>query len=90
MNRRGFLAGILSLGVAPAIVRADSLMKIVPRNVELLLPYSEDITINQMRDLDFYDGIQWSQRDLAHQRLAKWYEDQLDRIAFNTITGVKT
>lgn len=28
MNRRGFLGSILALGVAPAIVRADSLMRI--------------------------------------------------------------
>lgn len=31
MNRRGFLSSILALGAAPAIVRADSLMRIVPR-----------------------------------------------------------
>ena len=29
MNRRGFLSGILASTAAPAIVRADSLMKIV-------------------------------------------------------------
>lgn len=28
MNRRGFLGSILALGAAPAIVRADSLMKL--------------------------------------------------------------
>lgn len=28
MNRRGFLRGILALGVAPAIVRASSLMQV--------------------------------------------------------------
>ena len=28
MNRRGFLAGILALGTAPAIVKADSIMRI--------------------------------------------------------------
>jgi hypothetical protein len=31
MNRRGFIGSILALGAAPAIVRADSLMRIVPR-----------------------------------------------------------
>lgn len=31
MNRRGFLSSILALAAAPAIVRADSLMRIVPR-----------------------------------------------------------
>ncbi len=33
MNRRGFLGSILALGAAPAIVRADSLMRIVPLDV---------------------------------------------------------
>lgn len=30
MNRRGFLGAILAAASAPAIVRADSLMRIVP------------------------------------------------------------
>lgn len=30
LNRRGFLAGMLALGAAPAIVRAESLMRVVP------------------------------------------------------------
>ncbi len=33
MNRRGFLKSILALAAAPAIVRADSLMRIVPRDL---------------------------------------------------------
>lgn len=37
MNRRGFLASCLALAAAPAIVRADSLMRIVPRET-LILP----------------------------------------------------
>lgn len=32
MNRRGFLQSCLALAAAPAIVRADSLMRIVPRD----------------------------------------------------------
>ena len=36
MNRRGFLGSILALGAAPAIVRADSLMRIVPRETLLI------------------------------------------------------
>lgn len=35
VNRRGFLGSILTLAAAPAIVRADSLMRIVP--VETLI-----------------------------------------------------
>ena len=42
MNRRGFLQSCLALSAAPAIVRADSLMRIVPREV-VLLPYQQEI-----------------------------------------------
>ena len=38
MNRRGFLLGCLAAAAAPAIVRADSLMRIVPRETAILLP----------------------------------------------------
>ena len=37
MNRRGFMGSILALGYAPAIVRADSLMRIVPRKALVML-----------------------------------------------------
>lgn len=37
MNRRSFLSGILAACAAPAIVRADSLMRIVPRDTSILL-----------------------------------------------------
>lgn len=36
LTRRGFLKGILLAGIAPAIVRADSLMRIIP--TETLFP----------------------------------------------------
>lgn len=38
MNRRGFLGFILAAAVAPAIVRADSLMRIVPIETAILMP----------------------------------------------------
>lgn len=38
MNRRGFLQTILAACVAPAIVRADSLMRVIPRETTILLP----------------------------------------------------
>lgn len=42
MNRRGFLGSILAACAAPAIVRADSLMRIVPRDLTVAgLPYAE-------------------------------------------------
>lgn len=37
MNRRGFLGSILAACAAPAIVRADSLMRIVPMDDTLVL-----------------------------------------------------
>lgn len=37
MNRRGFLGSILALGAAPAIVRADSLMRIIPLDQGVIL-----------------------------------------------------
>lgn len=36
MNRRGFLQSCLALAAAPAIVRADSLMRIVPRDAGII------------------------------------------------------
>lgn len=36
MNRRGFLKSMLVAGTAPAIVRADSLMRIIPRETEII------------------------------------------------------
>jgi hypothetical protein len=43
LNRRGFLGSILVAAAAPAIVRADSLMRIVPMGaVVLQVPWSLD------------------------------------------------
>ena len=36
MNRRGFIGSILALCAAPAIVRADSLMRIIPPRALIL------------------------------------------------------
>lgn len=43
ITRRGFLAGMLALGTAPAVVKADSLMKIVVPKREIILLSSLDI-----------------------------------------------
>lgn len=45
MNRRSFLWSILAAAVAPAIVRADSLMRIVPRETVLVDPYFDSVTL---------------------------------------------
>jgi hypothetical protein len=38
MNRRSFLQSILAVGIAPAVVRAESLMKMVRRESGLVVP----------------------------------------------------
>lgn len=38
MDRRGFLQSILVAAVAPAIVRADSLMRIIPTETTIFIP----------------------------------------------------
>lgn len=43
MDRRGFLGSILLAAVAPAIVRADSLMRIVPRETIIAAPSLAEI-----------------------------------------------
>ena len=53
MNRRSFLSSILAAGVAPAIVRADALMRVVPREA-VLLPagrvWSLDFAMEPLRE----------------------------------------
>ena len=74
MNRRGFISTILALGAAPAIVRADSLMRLGPAQTELLLPFSQEIIINQMRG--------------PHQfTLADWWAERVDAVFAAHILG---
>jgi hypothetical protein len=50
MNRRGFLGSILVACAAPAIVRADSLMRIVP--METLVSVGADDVFKTLTELD--------------------------------------
>lgn len=94
VNRRGFLKAILAVAAAPAIVRADSLMKVIPRNVEVWTWHQEPVVIDQMRDLQFFEGTQWSEAQIAAmraqalKRLSEWFANQLDRAAFTSLTGI--
>lgn len=96
VDRRGFLKSILALAAAPAIVRADSLMKVIPRNVEVFTWHQEPIVIDQMRDLQFLEGTQWSEaqidamnmRATARANLSEWLANQLDRVAFTSLAGI--
>lgn len=56
MDRRGFLGAMLALGAAPAIVRADSLMRIVvPREAALIL-WGDGIHDDTVALQTFVDG----------------------------------
>lgn len=73
MNRRGFLGSILAAGVAPAIVRIENLMGMVPTESGLLVPRSiEDLW---REDLHHYQGVDWAAGDdmtaFSLQRICK-------------------
>ena len=57
MNRRGFLQSCLIACAAPAIVRADSLMKIIPIKTKIIQPewLTEELKI--IISLDHHDFI---------------------------------
>lgn len=46
MNRRGFLGSILALGAAPAIVKAESLMRIAAPAAEVFTWHQETVIID--------------------------------------------
>lgn len=68
-TRRGFLSGILAIGAAPAIVRADSLMKIVATKQAIVLP----VSLKEMTRPGAYydvDVMLWDQRSQTAIRYA--------------------
>ena len=73
---------MLALGAAPAIVRADSLMKVIPREVEVLLPYSQDIIIDQCRS----SIIGSPGHRAAQEELSAWFAQRIDDIAYHTLS----
>ena len=64
MNRRGFLSSCLALGMAPAIVRADSLMRVVARDTILLDMYGNRLRLVTDHELFIYNN------ELQEQHLA--------------------
>ena len=51
MNRRDFLSAMLAACAAPAIVRADSLMRIVPRETTVVTPF-EAVAVARYMTMD--------------------------------------
>ena len=56
LNRRQFLASILALGVAPAIVRASSIMRVRP----LILPSGTTWYVSNTASVLGEDGLTWA------------------------------
>jgi hypothetical protein len=50
-TRRGFITGLISFVAAPAIVRAESLMKLPRPRVELLEPYGRSPVLAALQNL---------------------------------------
>lgn len=75
VNRRGFLGSILAACVAPAIVRADSLMRIVPIGLSLLIP-------EQYGDYMSYGGDEaWMDAATIPEPARRDADRMLDRMA---------
>lgn len=91
MDRRGFLQSILVAVVAPAIVRADSLMKIIPAErlvvvpefgPLLLVPASFSVSHARMgfdegRDIALSAMVNWMARDHARRKYGRFREIQV-------------
>lgn len=79
MDRRGFMGSILALGAAPAIVRADSLMRIVPRK-RLTLSMGGRINCTtyfgtSYIDPRFLDGLSEADLEQAMREVASFRND---------------
>jgi hypothetical protein len=57
MNRRSFLQSILAVGIAPAVVRAESLMKMVRRESGLVAP--EWVYPDMDAEVGYYERVRW-------------------------------
>ena len=81
MERRSFLAGILALGAAPAIVRATSLMGFAEAPRPIILPAAQDIVIATAMPTQAEARKLWPGADLA-KRTDDGYDVTLDVMGF--------
>jgi hypothetical protein len=72
MERRSFLAGILALGAAPAIVRATSLMGFAQAPRPIILPAAQDIVIATAMPTQAEARKLWPGADLQPDFDATW------------------
>lgn len=88
MNRRGFLlgmGGILASAAAPAIVRADSLMRVIPVATEVLTPCEQTIVIDQLRG-DAFNAL----REAARLELSEWWGRTVDGVICRALVDRET
>lgn len=84
VNRRGFLSSILALATAPAIVRADSLMRVIPMEAPVLLERDLVDFIYELtpKEAPFITVLGWADELKPHWETAikgEWLEDALLR-----------
>lgn len=80
MNRRGFLGSILALSAAPAIVRADSLMRIVPRDALVFHPVALSLDVG---DTFSIAGITREFRVLSIHYSDPWGNEKETKVTFD-------
>ena len=62
VTRRGFLRGLLALAAAPAITKADNLMRVVPVKAEIVLPASFTFRLDGLTPNQLYTNSFWVKR----------------------------
>lgn len=86
MNRRGFLGACLAVCAAPAIVRADSLMRIIPKKTTLL--YGEFGLCEEVLVID-HSAHPFFGRAVIAMRIHKAANAELNRRACEMLVGLK-
>jgi hypothetical protein len=81
MKRRGFLKGILALGVAPAFVRAESLMAVAPKlwvPSQSLIPF--DAAIPGAEDMILFNPKNLASAAALWPGVNRWYKQYYDEM----------
>ena len=75
IKRRSFLAGILALGVAPAVVKASSIMRVRPVLENGVVKYIDEESFhNSIGEIVEFNRRKVSADGITHT-LETWYED---------------
>lgn len=77
MNRRGFLGAILAAAVAPAVVKAESIMRVRP----IVLPGEVEFNLTFAELVDH--------RAAARAALEEWWSLQFDRLMLKHLAELR-